>query len=39
VVNGIRSFVPRMIAGGEEGHVVNTASRAALRALRRLDAY
>jgi NAD(P)-dependent dehydrogenase (short-subunit alcohol dehydrogenase family) len=39
VVNGIRSFVPRMIAGGEEGHIVNTASRAALRALPRLAAY
>jgi NAD(P)-dependent dehydrogenase (short-subunit alcohol dehydrogenase family) len=39
VVNGIRSFVPRMIAGGEEGHVVNTASRAALLALPRLAPY
>ena len=26
VVNGIRSFVPRMIAMGEEAHVVNTSS-------------
>lgn len=26
VVNGIRAFVPRMIAGGEEGHVINTSS-------------
>lgn len=26
VIHGIRSFVPRMIASGEEGHVVNTAS-------------
>lgn len=26
VVNGIRAFVPRMIAAGEEGHVVNTSS-------------
>ena len=26
VVNGIRSFVPRMLAGGEPGHIVNTAS-------------
>ena len=26
VVNGIRAFVPRMIANGEEGHVVNTSS-------------
>jgi len=26
VVNGIQAFVPRMLAHGEEGHVVNTAS-------------
>ncbi|MFW6092577.1 MAG: SDR family NAD(P)-dependent oxidoreductase [Pseudomonadota bacterium] len=26
VVNGIRAFVPRMLEGGEEGHVVNTSS-------------
>jgi len=30
VVNGIRSFVPRMIAGDEEGIIVNTASMAGL---------
>jgi NAD(P)-dependent dehydrogenase (short-subunit alcohol dehydrogenase family) len=30
VVHGVRSFVPRMIAGGEEAHVVNTASVAGL---------
>jgi NAD(P)-dependent dehydrogenase (short-subunit alcohol dehydrogenase family) len=30
VINGIRAFVPRMIAAGEEGHVVNTASVAGL---------
>lgn len=30
VVHGIRSFVPRMIAGGDEGHIVNTASMAGL---------
>jgi NAD(P)-dependent dehydrogenase (short-subunit alcohol dehydrogenase family) len=30
VIHGLRSFVPRMIAGGEEGHVVNTASVAGL---------
>lgn len=28
VVNGIRAFVPRMLASGEEGHIVNTASMA-----------
>ncbi len=26
VVNGIRAFVPKMLANGAEGHVVNTAS-------------
>ena len=30
VLYGVRSFVPRMLAGGEEGHVVNTASMAGL---------
>lgn len=30
IINGIRAFVPRMIAGGEEGHVVNTSSLAGL---------
>jgi len=30
VIHGVRSFVPRMIAGGEEGHIVNTASLAGL---------
>lgn len=30
VVHGVRSFVPRMIASGQEGHVVNTASVAGL---------
>ena len=30
IANGIRSFVPRMIATGEEGHIVNTASMAAM---------
>lgn len=29
VLNGIQTFVPHMIAHGEEGHVVNTASIAA----------
>lgn len=26
VVHGVQAFLPRMIAGGEEGHVVNTSS-------------
>ena len=30
ILNGIRAFVPRMIAQGTEGHVVNTASVAGL---------
>ncbi len=30
VLRGIRAFVPRMIANGEEGHIVNTASVAGL---------
>ena len=33
VANGIRSFVPRMIAGGEDGHIVNTSSGAGLTAV------
>jgi NAD(P)-dependent dehydrogenase (short-subunit alcohol dehydrogenase family) len=37
VLRGIRAFVPRMIAGGEEGHIVNTASAAGL--LTGADAY
>lgn len=28
VLHGIRAFVPRMIEGGEEGHIVNTSSLA-----------
>ena len=30
VVHGLRSFIPRMLAGRQEGHVVNTASIAGL---------
>lgn len=30
VLHGIRHFVPRMLANGEEGHIVNTASVAGL---------
>jgi len=30
VLYGIREFVPRMLAGGDEGHIVNTASVAGL---------
>jgi NAD(P)-dependent dehydrogenase (short-subunit alcohol dehydrogenase family) len=28
IINGIKAFVPRMIAGGESGHIVNTSSLA-----------
>jgi NAD(P)-dependent dehydrogenase (short-subunit alcohol dehydrogenase family) len=30
VIHGVRAFVPRMISGGEQGHVINTASVAGL---------
>ena len=30
VVHGIRSFVPRMLEHGEEGHIINTSSQAGL---------
>jgi len=30
VVHGLRAFVPRMLDGGDEGHIVNTASVAGL---------
>ena len=30
-IHGVHAFVPRMLAGGEEGHIVNTASVAGLR--------
>lgn len=39
VANGVRSFVPRMLAGGEEGHIVNTASMAGLVSQPGLAAY
>jgi NAD(P)-dependent dehydrogenase (short-subunit alcohol dehydrogenase family) len=39
VIHGIRSFVPRMIAGGEPGHIVNTASIAGLTSAAMLGAY
>ncbi len=39
VIHGIRSFVPRILASGEEGHVVNTASMAAVLSLARLAPY
>lgn len=39
VINGIRAFVPLILASEEEGHVVNTASMAAVLPLDRLGPY
>jgi NAD(P)-dependent dehydrogenase (short-subunit alcohol dehydrogenase family) len=39
VIHGIRAFVPRILASGEEGHVVNVASMAAVLTLGRLGPY
>ncbi|MEP5763664.1 MAG: SDR family NAD(P)-dependent oxidoreductase [Halieaceae bacterium] len=33
VIHGVRSFIPRMIASGEDCHMVNTASMAALTSM------
>jgi NAD(P)-dependent dehydrogenase (short-subunit alcohol dehydrogenase family) len=38
-IHGIRSFVPLILESGEEGHVVNTASMAAVLSLGRLGPY
>lgn len=39
VVHGLLAFLPRMVAGGEGGHVVNTASMAGLIASQGLGVY
>jgi NAD(P)-dependent dehydrogenase (short-subunit alcohol dehydrogenase family) len=39
VVHGLLAFLPRMIAGGQGGHVVNTASMAGLIASQGLGVY
>jgi NAD(P)-dependent dehydrogenase (short-subunit alcohol dehydrogenase family) len=39
VIHGVRSFVPRMIAGGDEGHVVNVASIASLLPIQNIAPY
>jgi NAD(P)-dependent dehydrogenase (short-subunit alcohol dehydrogenase family) len=39
VIHGIHAFVPRILATGEEGHVVNTASMAAVHAVGQLGPY
>ena len=39
VIHGIRSFVPRILASGEPGHVVNIASMAAVTAIPGIGPY
>ena len=39
VIHGVRSFVPRILDSGEEGHVVNVSSMAAVLALKGLGPY
>jgi NAD(P)-dependent dehydrogenase (short-subunit alcohol dehydrogenase family) len=39
VIHGVETFVPRMIAGGQPGHIVNTASMAGLIASAGLGIY
>lgn len=39
VVNGIRSFVPRLLARGVGGHIVNTASMSGLVGMEHLGVY
>ncbi len=39
VIHGVRAFVPRILATGEEGHVVNVASMAAVMTLQKLAPY
>jgi NAD(P)-dependent dehydrogenase (short-subunit alcohol dehydrogenase family) len=39
VIHGVRAFVPHILATGEEGHVVNIASMAAVTALGGLGPY
>ena len=39
VIHGVRAFVPRILATGDEGHIVNIASMAAVNALGGLGPY
>jgi len=39
VIHGVRSFVPRMLEGGEPGHIMNTASTAGLLAFPGIASY
>ena len=39
VIHGVRAFLPRMLAGGDEGHIVNTASMAGLTTAQFMSVY
>src|SRR5512137_1429370 len=39
VIHGVEAFVPRMVAGKQPGHIVNTASMAGLIASQGLGVY
>ena len=39
VIHGVRAFLPRMRAGGDEGHIVNTASMAGLTTAQFMSVY
>ena len=39
VINGIQEFLPRMIAHGEGGHIINTSSMAAVVPMRMASIY
>jgi NAD(P)-dependent dehydrogenase (short-subunit alcohol dehydrogenase family) len=39
VIHGVRAFVPRMLAGGDEAHIVNTASMAGLTTAQFMSVY
>ncbi len=39
VIHGVRAFVPRILSTGEEGHIVNIASMAAVHPIERLGPY
>jgi NAD(P)-dependent dehydrogenase (short-subunit alcohol dehydrogenase family) len=39
VIHGVRCFVPRMLKGGDEGHIINTASVAGLISAQTMGVY
>ena len=39
VIHGVRAFLPRMLAGGDQGHIVNTASMAGLTTAQFMSVY